>query len=171
MVNMTPKEAYEEIKYKTHWKNLKYYGTQKINELEDIICTDYKYAYFYSYYIIGKRWEKGEDAISTDAEYSSKYAQNILEKRFPQGENVISKSSLYSYIYAQYVINGKWEPGEDIISKDPLNSYYYAYYVIKAPFEKGHLAIFNSSSSLKDNYIDFLKKTNYDLSNIIEWLI
>jgi hypothetical protein len=57
---------------------------------------------------------------------------------------------------------------EDIIT-NPMWSYYYARNVIKGPFDKSHYIIFNSD--WRDDYIDFLKSTDYDMNKICEWLI
>ena len=90
-------------------------------------------------------------------------------KRMSELENIIITDPFYSYRYARNIINGRFIEGEKIISTDPFYSYYYARCVIKDSFHLGHTVIFNSY--FKDDYIQFLKLINYDLSEIGEWLI
>ena len=90
-------------------------------------------------------------------------------RRIPELEDVIATDSKYSYRYAINIIKGRWEKGERSISTNSHYSYWYVINIINCPFELGHRAIFNSH--YKNEYIDFLKSINYDLSEIGEWLI
>jgi len=110
-----------------------------------------------------------ESIIALDSEWSYYYARNIIYGRWEEGEKSISTDSKHSYYYALDLIEGKWEKGEKAISTDPLYSYWYAHNVIKSHFDLCHPIIFNSH--YKNEYIDFLKSINYDLSEIGEWLI
>ena len=91
------------------------------------------------------------------------------DKRILELEDLIATDPERSYRYATDVIQGHWERGENTISKNSYYSYYYAHDVIKGSFEKCHSIIFNSD--YKDDYINFLKSINYDMTKISEWLL
>ena len=90
-------------------------------------------------------------------------------KRISELEGIISSNPEYSYRYALNIISGPFERGEEVISKDPDWSYEYICDIIEEPFEKCHPYIFNSE--YKENYINFLKSIDYDITKISEWLI
>ena len=91
------------------------------------------------------------------------------KKRIPELEDVIATDSKYSYYYASDIIKGRWEKGEQSIATNCHYSYWYAINIINCPFHLGHHFIFNSR--WKEDYIIFLKSINYDLNEIIEWLL
>ena len=110
-----------------------------------------------------------EKIISKDPYWSNLYARDIINGPFELGEEAIASSIYYSYWYSNDVLKGQFSLGEKIISNDPGTSFHYAKFVIKKPFYLGHFTIFNSS--FKDDYINFLKSINYDMTKISEWLL
>jgi len=112
---------------------------------------------------------KLEKYIIKDSGFCVDYVRNIIKEPWKEGEEIISKNPQSSLLYASEIIKGKWEKGEKIISNVAFYSYHYSVYVIQKPFPLGHTVIFNSY--FKDDYINFLKCINYDLSEIGEWLI
>lgn len=116
-----------------------------------------------------KRILELEEIITTDPEYSYLYARYVIKGPFQLGEEVIASNIYYSYWYSNDVLKGQFSLGEKIISNDPGTSFHYAKFVIKKPFYLGHFTIFNSS--FKDDYINFLKSINYDMTQISEWML
>lgn len=84
-------------------------------------------------------------------------------------EKIIATNAQTSYLYAKEIIKDRFILGEKIISQEVFYSFLYAQHVIKGPFIECHSIIFNSS--YKKDYILFLKEINYDLNQIMEWLI
>jgi hypothetical protein len=104
--------------------------------------------------------------MTPEEAYEICYEEN---KRIPELENIIASSSYYSYKYARDVLKNRFKEGEKEISTAGNWSFGYAKNIIKAPFPLGHPAIFNSE--WKNEYLGFLKEIDYDLKEIIEWLI
>jgi lambda repressor-like predicted transcriptional regulator len=109
-----------------------------------------------------------EKFIISDSGFCVDYVRNIIKEPWKEGEEIISKHAQSSLLYASEIIKGKWEKGEKIISTVAFYSYHYSY-LINESFPLGHTVIFNSY--FKNDYINFLKSINYDLSEISEWLI
>jgi hypothetical protein len=120
-----------------------FYKNKRIPELEPIIATKANWSFYYAKVIIKGRWIEGEKIISTDPQNSYFYAQDVIKERFLEGEKIISNNPQFSYFYAMNLIKG--------------------------PFHLCHSTIFNSE--LKDDYLDFLKKINCNISEYGEWLI
>ena len=110
-----------------------------------------------------------ESIIATNSYFSYRYSYSIIKGRFIEGEKIIATDYYWSYLYAKDIIMGRFIEGEKIITTNPHYSYWYAKNIINRAFPLCHPIIFNSE--WKNKYIDFLKKINYDLSKIVEWLI
>ena len=104
--------------------------------------------------------------MTPEEAYEICYEEN---KRIPELEKIIASSSYYSYKYSRDMLKNRFEEGEKEISTAGNWSFGYAKNIIKVPFHLGHPAIFNSE--WKNEYLDFLIEINYDLNEIIEWLI
>lgn len=84
---MTPKEAYEKC----------YKQKKRILKLEDIIATDSKYSYCYSFNIIKGPWERGEEAISKDPWHSYLYARDVIKGPFEKSHPIIFYYQIKDY--------------------------------------------------------------------------
>ena len=107
---------------------LKNYSEFKKNKdyYESIIATDFEYSYYYAYYVLEGRFEKGEPVIATNGESSYDYAREIVKGRFELGEKALAKSDSIAYNYAKHTIRGRFELGEYIIF---TRKYYIPYYM------------------------------------------
>ena len=113
-----------------------------------------------------RRILKLEPLIATDANWSYWYAANVINGPFKKGEDIISKYTMESYLYARDIKMGRFKRGEISIIKDPKLAYWYCKLIINLPLEEAHSVIFKSM--WKEEYIDYLKEINYDLTKIKE---
>ena len=93
---MTPAEAYRHCQ--EHGRN---------SELEKIIATDPKLAFYYALHVIKSRWIEAEKIIINNPGWAYYYARDIIKGRWIEGENVIATDPEIAYYYAREVIKGK----------------------------------------------------------------
>ena len=101
--------------------------------------------------------------------YEALQIAKTIKNRDPELEKLIIESHQLCFEYAKDVLRGSFREGEEMISTSGFHSYMYAKYVLNSAFTLCHSIIFNSE--YKEEYIDFLKSINYDLSETSEWLL
>lgn len=101
---MTPLNAYKKC----------YEESKRIPELEEIIATDAKCSYLYSYQIIKAPWDHGEEVISKNPEFSYYYARNIIKGPFEMCHNIIFNSK-YKNNYIKLLKRKKYDYAEWLI--------------------------------------------------------
>jgi hypothetical protein len=92
--------------------------------------------------------------------------------RKSRGVIIVNKTdALYMYrIFSNLIENHSRDPNlEIILAKDYQYSMKYAKTYLKDAFPQAHPVIFDSP--LREEYIEFLKKINYDMDNVSEWLV
>ena len=85
---------------------------------------------------------------------------------------IVNKTdALYMYrIFSNLTENHSRDPNlEAILAKDYHYSVKYAKTYLKDAFPQAHPVIFDSP--LREEYIEFLKKINYNMDNVSEWLV
>ena len=61
--------------------------------------------YWYTRYVIGRRWQEAEEYIKKNPRWAYWYALDIVENRWPEAEEYIMKDSVITYLYYKFVLD------------------------------------------------------------------
>lgn len=93
-------------------------------ELEDFILQSSKWSYYYSFFVLEKRWIRAEDIIFSDLLIGCYYIKDVVKERIPEFEKLLLNGHIYyalHYILDCNVVTERWLEFENRININDLD--------------------------------------------------